>query len=329
MLKALYDFKATYAKSLSFTANEYFILHQTNLKHKNWWQVINKNGEIGFIPSNYIEPISVTEGTYIKFLSRCIDYLEHNDVSSEYLISDKRDQIFRLKDLRRQFTSEYSGSTTATTTNSETDLVTTLTQKDSDESISSTEKFSKKSSKTPSLSSTSVITRDSVDLLEEPIKPIHKMGNSEDSIKKSFENIEEEYKRELPIARRCSLVKIETASNPVITHQSVFDLVEAVRIHTHLSHELSRIAVITVVQGLHELLPASVFPYLSTILSHSDKSLATANVQIDETYDASRLKIIFQELTACKQDSQQRSWMLHEDESVLSDYFKELISILV
>ena len=34
-------------------------------------------------------------------------------------------------------------------------------------------------------------------------------------------------------------------------------------------------------------------------------------------------------MAACKDDSQQRSWALHEDESVITEYLQELISILV
>ena len=39
--------------------------------------------------------------------------------------------------------------------------------------------------------------------------------------------------------------------------------------------------------------------------------------------------MIFSEMAACKDDSQQRSWALHEDESVITEYLQELISILV
>lgn len=109
----------------------------------------------------------------------------------------------------------------------------------------------------------------------------------------------------------------------------VYELVECVRINTQLSHEMSKVAVQTVIQGLHDFLPAAAFPYLSTILSHCHTSLEADDVQIEQTHDASRLKIIFNELTSCKEDSQQRSWMLHEDESVIKEYISELISILV
>lgn len=64
MLKALYDFKATFAKTLSFRENEHFILHQTNTKQRNWWQVVNSMGQLGYIPSNYV--------TTVKVLSRSV-----------------------------------------------------------------------------------------------------------------------------------------------------------------------------------------------------------------------------------------------------------------
>ena len=47
------------------------------------------------------------------------------------------------------------------------------------------------------------------------------------------------------------------------------------------------------------------------------------------SHDAQRLSVIFSELTACKDDSQQRSWALHEDEAIIQEYLQELLSILV
>lgn len=47
MLKALYDFQAVYPKTISFFEGEHFILHQTSVKQRNWWQVINMKGSIG------------------------------------------------------------------------------------------------------------------------------------------------------------------------------------------------------------------------------------------------------------------------------------------
>ena len=67
MLRGLYDFKATFPKALSFRENDYFVLLQSNTKQRNWWQVINKEGQVGFIPSNYAT-IEKVNNTNINFL---------------------------------------------------------------------------------------------------------------------------------------------------------------------------------------------------------------------------------------------------------------------
>ena len=42
-----------------------------------------------------------------------------------------------------------------------------------------------------------------------------------------------------------------------------------------------------------------------------------------------RLRHLFHELESVKDDSQQRSWFLHEDEQTICQHIKELIAILV
>lgn len=38
---------------------------------------------------------------------------------------------------------------------------------------------------------------------------------------------------------------------------------------------------------------------------------------------------LFKKIEACKDDSQQRSWFLHEDEDTIANYLTDLIDILV
>lgn len=66
MLKALYNFKATFAKTLSFQENDIFILHQVNTKQRNWWQVVNSVGQVGYVPSNYVTTIQVKHTLVVK-----------------------------------------------------------------------------------------------------------------------------------------------------------------------------------------------------------------------------------------------------------------------
>lgn len=331
MLHSLYDFKATYAKTLSFRTNEYFILHQTNTKHKNWWEVINEKGEMGFIPSNYVEKVSVSAMFYIQFLDTCIENLKRHEASPEYIMGDHKELILRLKEIKRQIENLPEIAHNSIGTNG--DDVPPLLFRNSEGQLETVKSNKSASSSSTSFSSHITEIKNADAVVEEPIRPIQKRAPSHESFKKSFENIHEELRREQSSQHKKSeatnVSSSQTKVSPVITYQSVFELVESVRVNTQLSHEMSRIAVVTVIQGLHELLPASVFPYLSTILTHAQTSLLVDDVQIEQTHDASRLKIIFNELTSCKEDSQQRSWMLHEDEGVIKEYISELISILV
>nr|CAD7403580.1 unnamed protein product [Timema cristinae] len=111
--------------------------------------------------------------------------------------------------------------------------------------------------------------------------------------------------------------------------ETVYRLVEQVRDSTQLSHKLSRVALSVVASSLRDILPPLATPHLDTILSHLQGPLPVPESIIEETYDARRLRVIFAEMNSCKEDSQQRSWMLHEDESTILDYIQELTSILL
>jgi hypothetical protein len=103
MLKALYDFKATFSKTLSFQENEHFVLYQSHTKEKNWWQVVNSNGQVGYIPSNYVTTIKVHPQFLIDFLDNATEILRTN--SDKYNVSpniDKQDLLLRLLEKKHQ-----------------------------------------------------------------------------------------------------------------------------------------------------------------------------------------------------------------------------------
>lgn len=304
MLRSLYKFEATFPKTLGFQADEHFILYHADTKHKNWWEVINSNAHMGFVPNNYVERVTVSTSYYIDFIDTCIERLRKREVPSEFIIGDRKEAIAYLKNLKRQVDSVPNISQDSVGANGDTEPPLLFRNVDGQlETIKMTK------------SSGSLESGKKSESEEETTR------------KRSHDNLPEESDTE----RKPSESNVSHSSKvlPAITYQSVFELVENVRVNTKLSHEMSKVAVVTVVQGLHELLPASVFPYLSTILKHAQTNLVVDDVQIDQTHDASRLKIIFNELTSCKEDSQQRSWMLHEDEAVIKEYIIELISILV
>lgn len=309
MLRTLYEYKSTFSKALSFKAHEFFILHQANTKHKNWWQVINEKGEIGFVPNNYVETVTVSPMFYLNFLDNCISFLKHNEISSKFLLSSKDEMILRLTEMKRQLQllPEVQDSIAMT------ENLPALLFKTDDGEIENI-KRERLSNSSIEIKDDNIPERLVTPEIENSVSIVEKPAKKTDSVSEDVSK---------------SLSSQHAKISPSITLSAVYDLVESVRTNTQLSYELSKVAVGTVIQGLHDLLPANVFPYLSTILTHVDNCIGVDNGQINQTHDASRLKVIFDELTSCKEDSQQRSWMLHEDEKVIVDYLTELLSILV
>lgn len=114
----------------------------------------------------------------------------------------------------------------------------------------------------------------------------------------------------------------------LISEQDVYQIVDAVRQNTNLSHDLSCVALRIVLSELGALLPSSVLPYLEPIAAHLSGPVTAPENLLGETHDAQRLRIIFSDLADCKNDTEQRSWMLYEDEEDISRFLRELIAIL-
>lgn len=316
MLKALYDFKATFAKTLSFRENDFFILHQTNTKQRNWWQVINEKGEIGFVPSNYVEKITVTPTFLLQFLDDCITNLQKEKTANVTL--DRQDLLLRLREKRRNTEISMKGMNNVTSNTNVTSNDETVHNKE----IRSTTSFSTTSTDSdrtlPNLKYGSNISN-AID--GESTRSLYKQKSE------NTDSNHEELKKEAKFTQKPELNSLHDGEN--IKPQSVYELVETVRINTKLSHEMSLVAVTSVISHLQEMLPPAVLPHLSKILSLSQTKLTAEENVIDSTHDANRLRVIFKELTYCKEDSQQRSWMLYEDETVITEYISEMISILV
>ncbi|XP_058802067.1 NCK-interacting protein with SH3 domain isoform X2 [Phymastichus coffea] len=321
MLKALYDFSATFAKTLSFEENDHFVLYQSHTKQRNWWQVVNNKGQVGYIPSNYVTTIKVHPQFIINFLDEAIESLRSNSEKPSVSPNiDKQDLLLRLVEKKRQaevgkktkkqaplppdfgsITPVKAPPTTFNNIEQNQALPTTYTnaenlhhdqrkQSQSDSKLKDQRRSSESSQK----------------------KEIYKIS-SENSVKKSPSQSPEK-------SRSSSLTEI----NP----RTAYLLLDQVRHSTNLSYEMSKVAVTVVLTGLQEILPSNLSHYFDIILSQMQVPLNLTKLNIDETYDANRLKIIFTELTSCKEDSQQRSWMLYEDEPTICEYIKELTSIL-
>lgn len=97
MAKALYNFKATIAKTLSFRESDYFIIYQSSTKQKNWWQVINCKAQVGYVPSNYVISVQVLPDFMTKFVDDCIYLLrKESDKAKGCLPSDRQEVLLKL-----------------------------------------------------------------------------------------------------------------------------------------------------------------------------------------------------------------------------------------
>ncbi|KAG8557306.1 hypothetical protein GDO81_018404, partial [Engystomops pustulosus] len=107
------------------------------------------------------------------------------------------------------------------------------------------------------------------------------------------------------------------------------ELIELVRKNTNLSYELSRVAIGVIVGHIQSTVPATgpvMEQILISLVEGKDSSAGLPSGQI--CHDEQRLEVIFTDLARHKDDAQQRSWALYEDENVILCYLEELLLIL-
>ncbi|KAK6625063.1 hypothetical protein RUM43_005354 [Polyplax serrata] len=356
MAKALYQFKATIAKTLSFRESEYFIIYQPSTKQKNWWQVINSKAEVGYVPSNYVISVQVLPEFVIKYVDECICLLrKESDKMDGCLPNERQEVLLKLLERKNQvekIISSKSQSPVKAVNSPHMCPTSGPISRISPPLLLHTENKVKHGDSTPSFHSdmteddstkTFTMEKRSYSTLSRISGPnsiertiskdtvsdiCGQVGSSmlETSRTRSLTSTQQQDSDDAeshPLSRKPSV----TVETEVITKETVYQLVEQVRCHTELSHELSRVAVNVVVTELQKLLPNS--PVLEKILLLVQSPISAPKPMIEETHDAKRLHVIFSELTSCKDDAQQRSWMLHEDEGIIIDYVKELTSILM
>ncbi|XP_076168518.1 NCK-interacting protein with SH3 domain [Ptiloglossa arizonensis] len=334
MLKALYDFKATFAKTLSFQEGDYFILYQTNTKQRNWWQVVNRDGLIGYIPSNYVTTVKIPSQILIEFLEDCIENVKvQTKKQTGSLQLDKQDLLLRLIEKKRQ---AESNKKTKKQAPMPPDFGNTTPSKEI--SVHNAQEGAVTSTQSNTSYMTAQTTLQANTDKEEPVVPQCQRSSVSDqrrqSLPRQSSSDTQKIQSEVHKSPSHSSTRQTPTSSPIknkaceINSHTAYQLLDQVRRNTQLSYEMSKVAVMVVVSGLQQLLPKNVGHYFDALLHQLETPFTVSQMSIEETYDANRLKVIFTELTSCKEDSQQRNWMLYEDESIIVDYIKELTSIL-
>ncbi|XP_062598756.1 NCK-interacting protein with SH3 domain-like isoform X2 [Saccostrea cucullata] len=103
------------------------------------------------------------------------------------------------------------------------------------------------------------------------------------------------------------------------------ELVSEVRRHTNLSYDKSCLAVEVVLTHISNKMPQAAGLMEKILCTFQEASTASED---DLSHDHVRLRELLEKITECKEDSQQRSWALHEDQHIISGYIEELLSIL-
>ena len=340
MLKALYDFKATFAKTISFQKGDYFVLYQTSTKQKNWWQVVNRDGLIGYIPSNYVSTVKVSCQVFVEYLEDCIENVKaETKKQTGSLLLDKQDLLLKLIEKKRQAESHRKAKKQAPMP---PDFASSTPGR---ELCSSPVCNAQQGDVTSAQSNTSYATAQTTlhgntDKEEAPVVPQCQRSSVTEQRKQSLphQSSSDSQKIQPEIHKSPSQGSVRhtpngsptknKASSCDINSHTAYQLLDQVRRNTQLSYEMSKVAVMVVVSGLQQLFPKGTSHYFDALLHQLETPFTVSQLSIEETYDANRLKVIFTELTSCKEDSQQRNWMLYEDESVIVDYIKELTSIL-
>lgn len=109
----------------------------------------------------------------------------------------------------------------------------------------------------------------------------------------------------------------------------VYQILDSIRQTTNLSHKLSCVALQVILSELENIYSTRILHLLEPIAIHlTDGLLQSPDEFIEHTHDSLRLKAIFAKLSDCKNDSEQRTWMLHEDEEYIKRFLTELNDIL-
>ncbi|KAJ7376049.1 hypothetical protein OS493_037155 [Desmophyllum pertusum] len=103
------------------------------------------------------------------------------------------------------------------------------------------------------------------------------------------------------------------------------ELLELLRINTGLSYDKSYIAVYTVVSHIQESVPVTSDAMTQIIqdLASQKESRSEDEDALLQSHDGQQLMGILDELTEHKEDSQQRTWAVHEDEGIIRKLLKK------
>uniref|UniRef100_A0A4W5R673 NCK interacting protein with SH3 domain n=1 Tax=Hucho hucho TaxID=62062 RepID=A0A4W5R673_9TELE len=313
MYRSLYAFRSAEPNSLHFGAGESFLILERSNKH--WWLGSRcSSGETGYIPASYIERIQAPEqDEVLQSIDRAIEGI-HNLTNTDVPPQPRRAAPITPPPPEKLRASRHPGD--CLTVTMETQLLI----------------FSPHTSSFHS----DTHTHYSYDL--PPSNPSPQPAPSKKGPAPQPQptpppqpSTEDQSETDWPLAPPSvaeSAPGSPTHSEPVPGTTGA-ELIELVRRNTGLSYDLSRVAVGVVVGHLQTTLPqasSALEKVLLSLVESKDQSSALPQGQV--CHDEQRLEVILGDLARHFDDSQQRSWALHEDHSLIACYLEELLKIL-
>uniref|UniRef100_A0A8C6V5V8 NCK interacting protein with SH3 domain n=1 Tax=Naja naja TaxID=35670 RepID=A0A8C6V5V8_NAJNA len=356
MYRALYGFRSAEPNSLAFAVGETFLLLERSNQH--WWLVTRAgSGETGYVPASYLQRLQVLEqDVVLQSIDRAIEAI-HNEAmknGGKYNL-EQRDVLQKLIHHRKETVSRkgHSLSTqgmTPSTSDHHLDLARqpngvcrtgyerhhSLPNKDIQEEEGDLYQISAQPCRATPLIPPPPEKRKNVQTTA-PIK--NAVGITSGSVSSastesttSLDTFPNNTPPPVPNEKAANTEEVEQESSGLVTTVPKTigaELIELIRRNTNLSYELSRVAIGVVIGHIQTSVPAlnSIMEQILISLVES-KDLCSGLPSGQICHDEERLKVIFTDLARHKDDAQQRSWALYEDENVICCYLEELLQIL-
>ncbi|CAH0721752.1 unnamed protein product, partial [Brenthis ino] len=311
MLTALYDFEATLAKTLSFSEGEYFFLQQSNTKQRNWWHVVNRKGHVGFVPSNYVAVVKVDADFFLGFLNDCIRNLNDNTT----MTSQKQELLMRLNEKKKQIKASLKPSSKKQAAPKPPPRLDDSTPPNG---------------VSPCFDLRPVVSQQQISEEKHTCSSPSKSQNSTSALK------DDDDKKTLSAKSTSNQLSSDTDnqddsqdSSESIKPNAIYEIVQAVRKETQLSHDMSKVAVETVLISLREFLPGGAArSIIDALLREANSNITCPKNAIDAAPDALRMMTALNSLSKAANDAQQRGWALHDDAHDIQTQLLELISVM-
>ncbi|RWS01188.1 DUF2013 domain containing protein-like protein [Dinothrombium tinctorium] len=115
-----------------------------------------------------------------------------------------------------------------------------------------------------------------------------------------------------------------------IPHDFIPNLIERIRVSTELSHNMCKLTAETVIKFLKEMIPSFEASCNIILEQLNDENVKCPSPDVmRQSSDLINLNSLFRKLWFCKNDEQQRSWPVHEDEDTIESYLKDIAKLFI